>query len=218
MNHYWELVRIKIDGMLLRERVMIFAAVAFLVISSTSTMLLNPILAKQKALSAQLSQQQEKMKSLQAQIQIALQAKKDDEKSPLRIRLVELQRKIQAQDDHLQSRNSRMVESSEIGSMLEQVLGKNGKLKLVALETLPVDSVMTQAKNASDNKKQVFKHGVKITLRGGYLDLLQYLTEVEKAPVQLYWGDVSFSVDKYPDSILILTLYTLSLDKAWLKV
>lgn len=218
MKYYWELVRIKIDGMLLRERVMIFAAVAFMVISSTSTMLLNPILAKQKALSAQLSQQQEKMKTLQAQIQTVLQAKKDDEKSPLRIRLVELQRQLQAQDDHLQSRSSRMVESGEIGRMLEKVLGENGKLQLVALETLPASSVITQDANAGNDKKQVFKHGVKITLRGGYLDLLQYLTEVEKTPVQLYWGDVSFSVDKYPDAVLILTLYTLSLDKAWLKV
>lgn len=218
MKHYWELVRIKIDGMLLRERVMIFAAVAFVVISSTSTLLLNPILAKQKALSAQLSQQQEKMKTLQAQIQTALQAKKDDEKSPLRTRLVELQRQLQAQDELLQSRNSRMVEPSEIGSMLEKVLGENGKLQLVTLETLPVSSVMTQAADASNDKKQVFKHSVKITLRGGYLDLLQYLTEVEKTPVQLYWGDVSLSVDKYPDAVLILTLYTLSLDKTWLKV
>lgn len=218
MKYYWELVRIKIDGMLLRERVMIFAAVAFMVISSTSTMLLNPILAKQKTLSAQLVQQQEKMKTLQAQIQTVLQAKKDDEKSPLRIRLVELQRQLQAQDDHLQSRSSRMVESSEIGRMLEKILGENGKLQLVALETLPASSVITQDTNAGNDKKQVFKHGVKITLRGGYLDLLQYLTEVEKTPVQLYWGDVSFSVDKYPDAVLILTLYTLSLDKAWLKV
>lgn len=218
MKHYWELVRTKIDGMLLRERVMIFAAIAFVVISSTSTMLLNPILAKQKTLSAQLSQQQEKMKSLQAQIQTALQAKKDDEKSPSRMRLVELRRQLQAQDEHLQSRNSRMVEPSEMGSMLKQVLGKSDKLQLVALDTLPVSPVMTQTTNASDNKKQVFKHSVKITLRGGYLDLLRYLAEVEEAPVQMYWDDVSFSVDKYPDGILVLTLYTLSLDKTWLKV
>lgn len=218
MKHYFELARTTIDGMLLRERVMIFAAFAFVVISSTSTMLLNPILAKQKALSAQLSQQQEKMRSLQAQIQTAIQAKKDDEKSPSRIRLVELRRQLQAQDEHLQSRNSRMVEPGEMGDMLKQILDKSDQLQLVALDTLPVSTVMAQTTNASDNKKQVFKHSVKLTLRGSYLDLLQYLTEVEKAPVQMYWSEVSFRVDKHPSSELVLTLYTLSLDKAWLKV
>lgn len=218
MKRYWELARTKIDGMLLRERMMIFAAAAFVVISLTSTMLLNPILAKQKALSAQLSQQQEKMKTLQTQIQAVLQAKKDDENSPLRTRLEQLQEQLQAQNDNLQSRSGRMVEPNKIGNMLEQILGKNDKVQLVALETLPVSPVMAHTANANNGQKQVFKHSVKITLRGGYLDLLQYLTEVEKAPVQLYWGDVSLSVDKYPDSVLTLTLYTLSLDKAWLKV
>lgn len=218
MKHYWELARTKIDGMLLRERVMIFSAAAFVVISSTSTMLLNPILAKQKALSAQLMQQQEKMKTLQAQIQAALQTKKDNENSPLRVRLAQLQRQLQTQEENLQSGSSRMVEPSEMGNLLEQVLGKNGRLQLVALETLPVSSVVAQATSANNDRKQVFKHSVKITLRGGYLDLLQYIAALEKASAHLYWGELSFNVDKYPDAVLVLTLYTLSLDKVWLKV
>lgn len=218
MKNYWELARTRIDGMLLRERVMIFAAAAFVVIALTRTMLLNPILTKQKALSAQLTQQQEKMKTLQAQIQIALQARKDDEKSPLRARLVQLKEKLQMQDDSVQGSSGRMVEPNKIGKMLEQILDKNGKLQLVALETLPVGLVAAQPKNDKNSQRQVFKHSVKITLRGGYLDLLQYLAEVEKAQVQLYWSDVSLRVDKYPDAVLVLTLYTLSLDKVWLKV
>lgn len=218
MKNYWELARTRIDGMLLRERVMIFAAAAFVVIALTRTMLLNPILTKQKALSAQLTQQQEKMKTLQAQIQIALQARKDDEKSPLRARLVQLKEKLQTQDDSVQGSSGRMVEPNKIGKMLEQILDKNGKLQLVALETLPVGLVAAQPKNDKNSQRQVFKHSVKITLRGGYLDLLQYLAEVEKVQVQLYWSDVSLRVDKYPDAVLVLTLYTLSLDKVWLKV
>jgi MSHA biogenesis protein MshJ len=218
MKHYWELIRLKIDGMLLRERVMIFVAIAFVAISLTSTMLLNPLLAKQKALSAQLLQQQGKVKSLQAEIQTALQSKKEDGSAPLRVRLAQLEQQLKTQDEHLQGSSSRMVEPGEMGGMLKKVLAKNGKLQLVTLETLPVSTVRAQVPNAKNNQNQIFKHSVKITLRGGYLDLLQYLTEVEKSPVKLYWGDMSFNVDKYPDGVLVLNLYTLSLDKAWLRV
>lgn len=217
MKHYWELVRTKIDGLLLRERVMIFAAAAFVVISLTRTMLLDPILVKQKALSAQLQQQQGKMKSLQIQIQTVLQAKKEDEKSPLRTRLAQLQQQSKTQEESLQSRSSRMVEPTEIASMLEQILVKNGKLQLVALETMPVSQVVSQA-TAKIGQKHVYKHSVKITVRGSYLDLLQYLAALEKAQIQMYWGDLSLTVEKHPTSVLILTLYTLSLDKVWLKV
>ena len=218
VKYYWELVRDRIDGLPLRERMMIFAAAAFAVISLTSTMLLNPILAKQKAVAAQLAQQHEKIQKLQVQIQAALQAKKEDEKSPLRIRLNLLKQQLQAQDDNLQSGRSRMVEPGEMGGMLERLLSKNGKLQLVSLDTLPVSMVTVQTKDINTEQKQIFKHGVRITLRGGYLDLMQYLTAVEKASLQMYWSNVSFNVDKYPDGVLILTLYTLSMDKSWLAV
>ena len=36
--------------------------------------------------------------------------------------------------------------------------------------------------------KQVFKHGVQLTLRGNYLDLLQYVKALESLPQQMYLG------------------------------
>lgn len=218
MKHYYELARIKVENLLLRERVIVFSFAASALIYSAYTMSLNSVLVKQKELSAQVAQQQEKMKSLQAQIEIAIQAKRDDEKSPLRSRLKELQQQLKALDEHLQSSGSRMVEPNEISKMLEQVLGQNSKLQLIALETIPSIPVVAQSKKTKTGQKQVYKHGVKMTLRGSYLDLLQYLTAVEKAPVHLYWGELNFNIDKHPDAVLILTLYTLSLDKEWLKV
>jgi MSHA biogenesis protein MshJ len=47
---------------------------------------------------------------------------------------------------------------------------------------------------------------------------MQYLTELEKMPTQMFWGEAGLSVEKYPNAVLTLTLYTLSLDKAWLTV
>jgi len=230
MRHYWELVRGKIDNMSLRERAMIFLAAAFVVISLINATLLDPLLAKQKVLSAQVVQQQEKMKALQAQMQNLSQAKRDDEHSPLRTRLVQIKQQLQEQDGYLKSRSDRLIEPNKMASLLEQVLNKNGKLELIALNTLPASPLIEkpQAENAATaqpvapgaaaGQKQIFKHGVKITVRGGYLDLLRYLAELEKLPAQMFWGEVGLSVDKYPNALLTLTLYTLSLDKTWLTV
>lgn len=225
MRRYWELARTRIDDMSLRERVMMFAAAAFVVIALINATLLDPLLAKQKMLSAQVVQQQEKMKELQAQMQGWLQAKSDDEHSPLRNRLAQLKQQLQTQDGYLQSRRDRLVEPNKIAGLLEQVLSKNDKLQLVALKTLPVSLLIGKPQAAEDaaqpamnGQKQIFKHGVQITVRGGYLDLLQYLTALEKLPAQMFWGEASLSVEKYPDAVLTLTLYTLSLDKTWLTV
>lgn len=67
-------------------------------------------------------------------------------------------------------------------------------------------------------ENQVFKHEVKITIRGSYLDLLQYLTELEQLPTQMFWSEAEMKVNQYPEVELKLTICTLSLDKTWLKI
>jgi MSHA biogenesis protein MshJ len=235
MKRYWERARTAIDDMSLRERAMIFVAAAFVVIALMNVLLLDPLLARQKMLSAQVGQQQEKMKELQAQMQNLLQARRDDEHSPLRDRLAQLKLQLQEQDSYLQSRRDRLIQPNKMADLLRQVLNKNGGLQLVELKTLPVslliekpqaDGIAAQptAANAPDgqkqpgSQKQIFKHGVSITVRGGYLDLLRYVTALEKMPAQMFWGEANLSVEKYPDAVFTLTVYTLSLDKTWLAV
>lgn len=235
MKHYWERVCAAIDGMALRERAMIFVAAVFVIISLMNVVLLDPLLVKQKMLSAQVVQQQEKMKELQAQMQNLLQARRDDEHSPLRERLAQLKQQLQEQDGYLQSRRDHLVQPDKMADLLKQVLNKNGGLQLVELKTLPV-SLLIEKLQASDitvqpatanfpegskqpgSQKQIFKHGVRITVRGGYLDLMRYITELEKMPAQMFWGEASLNVEKYPDALFTLTVYTLSLDKTWLAV
>jgi MSHA biogenesis protein MshJ len=243
MKRYWDMACAKIDDMSLRERAMIFAAAAFVVISLMQVTLLDPLWDRQKISSTQVVQQQEKMKELQAQEQSLLQAKRDDEHSPLRVRLAQLNQQLKEQDDYLQSRQGRLIAPDKIADLLKQVLNKDGKLQLVELKTLPVslliekpqavggaaqpaaansqDGSLRQAQDGQkqpDTQKQIFRHGVSIKVRGGYLDLMRYVTALEKMPAQMFWGDVSLSVEKYPDAVFTLTVYTLSMNKTWLTV
>jgi len=226
MKQYWDRVSSAIDELSLRERAMIFVAAAFVVISLINVLLIDPLLARQKLLSSQVTQRQEKMKELQAQMQNILQAKRDDEHSPLRQRLAQLKQQLKEQDDYLQSRTDRLVEPGKMADLLKKVLGNNGSLQLVELKTLPVSPLIEPPKDAAPNppdsqagtQRQIFKHGVQITVRGSYLDMIRYVTALEKLPEQMFWGEASLSVEKYPDSLFTLTLYTLSLDKTWLAM
>jgi MSHA biogenesis protein MshJ len=227
MKNYWERIRSAVDDMSLRERAMIFVAAAFVVISLMNVTLLDPLLARQKTLSTQVIQQQEKMKELQAQMENLLQGKRDDEHSPLHDRMAQLKQQLKEQDSYLQSRRDRLVAPDKMAGLLRQVLNKNGSLKLVELKTLPASLLIENPQGTADNspeeqklpdQKQIFKHGVRITVRGGYLDLLRYVTALEKMPSQMFWGEAILNVEKYPDATFTLTLYTLSLDKTWLAV
>ncbi len=63
----------------------------------------------------------------------------------------------------------------------------------------------------------VYKHGVEVVVEGSYASLLAYVARLEHQPWQVYWGKTVLSAD-YPKVVVALTLYTLSLDRAWLVV
>ncbi len=212
----------KVDGMSLRERALIFAALVFAVLSLINSVLLDPLLAQQKSLSTQVAQQQEKMKESQSQLGELLQAKQADEHSPQRETIFKLRKQIAQGDAFLKETQGKLVPPEKMAALLEQVLSKNARLQLVKLDTLPASLFMeptadTGAK-ALTQAKQIYKHGVTMTVRGSYADLLQYLTALEKLPTQMFWGMAKMNVVQYPNAELTLTLYTLSLDKTWLQV
>ena len=161
--------------------------------------------------------------SVQAQIASLVQAKQADVNSPQRERIRALRQQIADGDAYLKSRRDKLVPPEKMAQLLEQVLNRNGRLQLVALETLPVSllvepSAETAAAQLASSEKQIYKHGVKITVRGSYADLVQYLTALEKLPTQMFWGVAKMGVVKHPTVELTLTLYTLSLDKTWVQV
>ncbi len=225
MKSYWKLISSKVDDLSIRERMMMFVAAGFVVISVINALLLDPLTLRQKSLSLQIEQQQEKNKELQAELQALLVAKQSDATSPLRLRIAELKVLLGNQEDYLKGRRDRLVEPEKMAHLLEQVLSKNSHLQLVSLKTLPVSLLIDKPsaqegvqESADAQAKQIYKHGVQISVRGTYLDLLNYVSALERMPTQMFWAEADLVVEQHPDSVLTLVLYTLSLDKTWLTV
>lgn len=213
----------KVDALSLRERVMIFAAAVFLLVSLIDYLFLNPLLMQQKKVSAQIVQQQEKMKEIQSQLAGLLQAKQADAGSPKRERIRVLRQQIGEGAAYLKATQDKLVLPEKMAALLERVLNKNERLQLVALNTLPVTPFIEPSADAAvaqmtGQAPQMYKHGVQITVRGSYADLIQYLTALEHLPTQMFWGLAKMNVVEHPVVELTLTLYTLSLDKTWLQV
>ncbi len=217
MKKYWLIACGKVDAMSLRERAMLFAIAALSLVFALNSVLFEPLQEKQKNIAAKMLQQEQETRAVQASIQALLQSRHQEEHSPLRARIAELKAQVEAGDRFLKDRRERLVEPEKMAELMEQVLRSNEKLKLVELKTLPL-SLLVEPKSDVKAVQQIYKHGVQITLRGSYLELLNYLIALEKLPTRVFWGDVSLSVAKHPDAVLTLTVYTLSLNKTWLTV
>ena len=74
------------------------------------------------------------------------------------------------------------------------------------------------ARAAEAGGTALYRHGVELTVRGSYRDLLQYVQNVEQLPVRVQFGKAVLDASRWPEVDLRLTVYTLSMDRSWLAL
>lgn len=213
----------KFDAMSLRERVMVAAAAAILTFFLIDALLLSAWSRQNAGLKASIAGQREESVRVSAQLkemQGQISAHPDVQ---ARGRIQEIEEKIAAIDASLQSSAKQLVPPDRMASMLEDILKRNRRLQLVKMTTVPAAELLgrpqaAEAKAGDAGSQNIFKHGVELTLRGSYFDMLDYLAQIEALPWQMYWGQLRLDARDYSRPELKLTLYTLSLDKTWLTI
>lgn len=82
----------------------------------------------------------------------------------------------------------------------------------------PAAPAAVQAADVPEIPELVYRHGVEITLQGGYADMVAYMEQLDALPVRLIWGKARLDAREHRQARLTLTLFTLSLDKDWMKL
>ncbi len=240
MKERWQRIEAKIDALNLRERTLLFAITALILVTLINTVALDPLFSRQKQLSQQVKLDQQQIAAMQASIQAAVRPNADPDAEYLE-RLKNLRMESARLRGDLQGLQKGLVSPDKMASLLQDILTRDGKLRLVSLKKLPAvpltgdEGAQGQAKvaqtngsggtvhsstDAGDHGKNdtVYQHTVEIVVQGRYLDLMNYLARLEDMRWQLFWANASLKVDSYPDATLTLRLFTLSLDKTWLNI
>lgn len=99
-----------------------------------------------------------------------------------------------------------LVTPEGMAALLENVLEKTHKLKLVSLTSMPSEPITM---DGSDEAIGYYIHPVKINLTGNYFDIADYLAQLEQMKVKYYWRSFKYQVIEYPQAQLELVVYTL---------
>ena len=91
-----------IDSMALRDRAMFFGAVALVMMTLLQVFLLNPVLSRRNLLTAQIAQQQDETKAIQAQIQTLVRPELPDQDALNRAKLTSLRDQMAQLDRQLE--------------------------------------------------------------------------------------------------------------------
>jgi MSHA biogenesis protein MshJ len=209
-----------------RERVSVLVAGIAVIVGLGFMLLVDGTLARQKVARENLSRQQAELSQLQAQNAELVRSLAQDPDAASRQRIEQLRAELTGYEAELRGVQQGLVAPDRMVRLLEGMLAGQSRVRLVSLKTLPVSSLIEPgaAEGADaeapgkDEKRLVYKHGIELTVEGTYPELVEYQARLEKLPWRMFWAQSRLDAGDYPRVRLTLTLYTLSLDKAWLVV
>jgi MSHA biogenesis protein MshJ len=258
MKKYWRLYLQKFEKLTVRERVLVYATAAVVVIFIADALFLGPLTQRRSSMSAQVESQRQEIENIEQQLVEMRQRRDADPDAASKQRIEQINKQIGEIDQNLKQVQDTLVPPEKMADLLQELVTKNKRLQLVGLKTIPGAPLIDRAKRAEEEKAKaaalaletrvdpgeegaavalpvaevkavapavetqpeanIFKHGVEITLRGSYPDFVLYLEQLERLPWQMYWGGLKVDAENYPQVTMVLVLYTLSLDQAWLKI
>lgn len=215
----------RMDDMALRERGLIFVGLLVVLYVVATNFLFTPLQTEQATLKKRLQSTHSQTQRLETQLQAILEQSASDPDKVNRAKLEALQEKLGTIDASLAETTAGLVSPQEMTKLVEQILKKNRRLKLVKVENLPPSPLGAQTEDdeegpvaAEQSDQVVYQHGMRIQLQGRYVDFVKYLEALEALPWKVFWGQAALATDDYPVSTLTLVLYTLSLREGWIGV
>jgi MSHA biogenesis protein MshJ len=203
----------RIDAMSLRERAMIFITLLVALYFLAVNVLFGPLNVERDRLQQQVNQKRQETQALELQVQ-ALVGTGEHPDAAKRKKLEALRESLKTMDTDLVRVTAGLVPPKEMTRLIEQMLLKNRGLQVMRVESIPATPLLEGGAGVTGT--MVYKHGMHVEVKGGYLEILRYLKSLEALPWKVFWGKATLKTEKYPDSRVSLVIYTLSTHEAWI--
>jgi len=207
-----------------REKTLIALAILSM-LYGIYTVLIEPVIKQSSKTNTQIQNHVAEKHSLELQLNALTQKKQHRTQTPEQLRVAQLDNNISALAVKIDRLKASLISPEKVPDLLKDLLAKNQNLQLVELSTLPPTGLFNDENNESHHEHAlpVFKHGVEMKVKGHYLDLVQYVENIENLPWHILWESANVAVEDspktaFPLSELTLTVYSLSLDKEWLSI
>lgn len=224
----------RVGMMSLRERVFIFVAAAIVMLALVQTLIIDAGQLRQQRANERLKMADATLVQIGQQQQLlAGQAGRDPDRAA-RDALALAAGRLAELSAELETRTRSLVPPERMNLVLKNVVREQDGIRVVGFKTLSPqavalpDAVEGALKDSDPLRPKgrvesyappgFYRHGFEITVSGRYADLVAYLERLEALPWRLSWVEATLDAAARPELTLTLTVHTLSLEEAWLRV
>lgn len=208
----WQAWADKLAALSQRERVLIMLTGVVLVgsIATYGWLDASVVRLEQDRLALSSAQRDLEIMDLENQGKQARLARDPDQN--VRTQLAGVDEEIGKLDAALKAQTVDLIQAHEMPEVLEALLSRSANLHMVALTSLAPEPLM-----AGEQRINLFKHGIRLKLEGGYFDVYQYLKALEALPRHFYWKQFDYQVQEHPRAVVEMEIYTLSTSKEFIR-
>lgn len=211
----------KIDGRILRERVLIFITSLAVIFLLWNFLLQGHFDKERKALDLDAQKIAAERATLEARVSEVTLAMASDPAIGKNTEIAGLNKRIGEVETQLSGLSQGLISSSQLPRALEEVLQKTSAINVLQVRTLPASELRLAAKveassitasitNDEEGGTGVYKHAVLIRVSGSYLQLIQLMREIESLQWKFYWESLDYQVTQYPEAVIDIRVFTLS--------
>ena len=207
----------RVDALSLRERAILFVSLLAACFLFANQLLFPALRAQQKQLEHQISNQLNQLNTINGEIAHIVAQGTEDPDAAQRARITELHRQFAELEISAADITHGLVSPRDMTRLVHSMLRENSALQLVKAENLAPEAIsLDGSEKPTAGGVVVYRHGLRLQVRGRYADIARYLDTLERLNWRVMWGEVKLETERYPVTYATLTLYTLSLDKAWI--
>lgn len=198
MKSDWKKQLARINALSLRERVMLFASVAFVMVALADTLVWSPATAKRKSLVAEQATAAKELDTLRQRLADASSTSQPDSpRGQMLAKIAQSRAELQAVDSQITANLGDGKRLANLPDLMDQVLRRHERLTLTHLRT--TNERPTEKSTETALRWQAVDLGVS----GGYLDLVQYLADLEHALPELRWGPMEINSKQMPPELTV---------------
>lgn len=213
----WREIGRRIGSMSLRERLFVFVAAVVVAVALMQTLLIDPAQRRIQSAADRLQSARAALAQIgQQQALLASRGGRDPDQTA-RQTLAAQDARLAELNAQLETRGHALIPSERMAQVLKDVVDGQSGVRIVGFRTFAPRAVLPP--DAPEGSRPGFyRHGFEITVSGSYSDLVAYLERLEALPWRFNWTEATLDAADRPDLKLTLTVHTLSLEEAWLRV
>jgi MSHA biogenesis protein MshJ len=201
----------KLMGLSLRERALVFLEGLSLIVAPCYFSVLDRNFIKSDRLLYEIKNLEDEYRNKQDEL-LAWQSKvTEDPNEAMRRDIEKIEKDIMLLDAVLNSETANLLEASEMTKVLTNILRTEKNIQILSVKSVKPEVLIKK------DDAQLYKHGISMVIRGRYLDIMNYLSSLETLDKNFYWDSLELNVDKYPYSIVTIEIYTLSVNKDFIR-